>query len=141
LEKAQGEIMTETAAVTIRKVLGFQKEDQSSHALIGFEPHAGNEFALAFTPETLSVLFATVVNALGQWPMPRMQNRPICSIAPLWIEVAHEEKDSFSLSFQLDHGGWVHFYQDRQSLERLIDLLTSVVRGESSPPPSERGVH
>jgi hypothetical protein len=133
--------MTNTSAVTIREVLGFQKEDGASHALIGFQPHAGNEFALAFTPETLSALFATVVNALGQWPMPRMQNRPICSVVPQWIEVAHEKKDSFSMSFQLDHGGWVHFYQDRKSLERLIDLLTSVVRGESNPPPSAHGAH
>jgi hypothetical protein len=128
-------------AVTIHNVLGFQKAEDSSHALIGFKPHVGNEFALAFTPTTLGELFATTVNALGQWSMPRMQDRPIAAISPRWVEVAQEGQDDFAMSFQLDHGGWIHFYQDRKTLERLIDVLTSIVRGESSLPPSGSGAH
>ena len=127
--------MTDAPAVLIRNILGFQKDEGGSHALIGFKPMAGNSFALAFTPEVLTALFAAVVDALGQFPMPRLQNRAVCAISPSWIEVG-EENDNFVVTYRLDHGGSVSFYQDRQSAERLLDLLQSVVKPESSHPPS-----
>lgn len=127
--------MVDAPVVEVRNVLGFQKDAGGSHASIGFQPVAGNPFGLAFTPEVLTALFSAVVNALGQWPMPRMRDRPICAIDPKWIEVGQAGSDSFALSIQLDHGGWIHFYQSRQSLVRLIDLLNGLVN-PSTPPTS-----
>jgi hypothetical protein len=120
--------------VLVRNVLGFHKDEGGSHASIGFQPVAGNPFGLAFSPEVLMALFSATVNALGQWPMPRMQNRQVCSIAPKWIEVGQDGPDDFALSMQLDHGGWIHFHQNKESLERLIDLLISTVRGAPNSP-------
>jgi hypothetical protein len=95
---------------------------------------AGNAFALAFTPTALTAAFSAIVNAFAQWPMPRMQNRPICAIQPKWVEVAQENPESFALSFQFDHDGWLHFYLNKETAQRLIDTLNAVVHSESTAP-------
>ncbi len=120
--------MDDTPVLLVRNVLGFHQDEDGSHASIGFEGADGMTFGLAFTPESLCSLFSAVVNALGQWPVRRMQDRPFCAIEPKKIEVGQEGAEHYSLSFQLDHQGCVHFYLDEDSAGRLLKLLAAAVR-------------
>jgi hypothetical protein len=133
--------MSDEPAVLIRSILGFQKDEGGTHALIGFQPMAGNPFALAFTPDVLTAAFAAVVNALGQFPMPRLANRPVCSIVPSWIELGEEGPEDLALTFRLDHGGSISFYLNKESAERLLELIQAAVRPVSIPPPPESATH
>jgi len=131
--------MAQTTLVPIGQTLGWQSAPDGQRVVIGFHPETGPDFALSFTQEGLMANITNGLSALSAFPTPKMTDREVCTIAPRWIEVAGAA-DDFVLTFFLDHGGSLAFSMNKESAERLSQLLAATLHPASTP-PSSPGTH
>ncbi|MFG1260018.1 hypothetical protein V5F79_22080 [Xanthobacter flavus] len=118
--------MSQTAALVVKDVLGFQRSPDGAIALIGLQQPTGEQFALAISVDKIWDIVTGLVAAASAPDGPEVDGKvAVAALYSNWFQV-NTTTEGFLLRLRLESGGDVPFHLAKDMTQRLAEVLVSV---------------